>query len=157
MTTTATTTTTATITIFHQIILQISHQVFCQIFLLTLRHRQIGVLFLGLLHFLVLLHFLLLLSPSLLPPSPQFPNYNTTFAEKIALADFDPKIGTTQKHRIIMMPKVEEIPKAQKKKFQKQKKYLMMKAPRRNQKQNFLFKNTMKSWNSSTRAIFRHN
>ena len=56
-----------------------------------------------------------------------------------------------------MMPKVEEISKAEKKKFQKQKKYLMMKAPRWNQKQNFLFKNTMKSWNSSARAIFRHN
>lgn len=41
--------------------------------------------------------------------------YDKIFAKKIALADSDPKIGMTQKPRIIIMAKVEEIPKCEQK------------------------------------------
>lgn len=63
---------------------------------------------------LLFFHFLLLyllLSPSTSP----LPGYSTTFAEIIALADSDPKIRTPQKPRTTLIPKVEEIPKAEEK------------------------------------------
>ena len=51
------------------------------------------------------------LTPSATPLS----DHNTTFAEKIPLSDSGPKIRTLQKSRIILMPKVEEIPKTEEK------------------------------------------
>ena len=63
--------------------------------------------------------------PSFPPPPPPFapftpsapppPDYHTTFAEKIALADSDPKIRIPQKPKVTLMPKVVEIPKAEEK------------------------------------------
>ena len=55
-------------------------------------------------------------TPSFAPltsSTPPLPDHDTTFAEKKALCDFDPKISTSQKPRIILMPKVEEIPKTE--------------------------------------------
>ena len=79
--------------------------------------------------------------------APLFPDFKTTFAEKIVLADSDPKIGTIQEPRIILTPKVEEIPNAEGKMtiseplnqlFPEAKKYLMMKKTDEEPKTEFL-------------------
>lgn len=62
--------------------------------------------------------------PSFPPPSPfapltsyasPLPDYDTAFAQKIALVDSDLKIRTPQKLKIILTQKVEEIPQAEEK------------------------------------------